>query len=278
MFNLEEPRRYRLARAPLAQALVQVRFPVVAHLQLVSGIAPVQDRLASTFPYMEQQQVQQLGLMLGPAGLAGAEGQANVQWQFSDDDGRLFTLSPNSASFSVGTQYVGIDDFAARFETILAALAEVEQLRRCDRLGVRYLSVAGETAAGRANWRSWFRPEVVTWVGTDVLSSGSLVSSLTQTDLLATNTDPMFTGVGPVRGLIRSGVVPADAVIQGLPPVKASSTSFIIDLDLFVESPQKFNTKQIHGQFLSLHSEIDRFFLWTLSEEGRKHFGFKEIG
>ena len=185
---------------------------------------------------------------------------------------------PNSASLSVGTQYVGIEDFAARFETILAALAEVEQLRRCDRLGVRYLSVAGETTAGRANWRSWFRPEVVTWVGTDVLPQGSLVSSLTQTDLLATNADPMFTGVGPVRGLIRTGVVPAEAVIQGLPPVKASSSSFIVDLDLFVESPQKFDTEQLHSQFLSLHSEIDRFFLWTLSEEGRKHFGFKEIG
>lgn len=278
MFTLEEPARYELARPPLVQALAQVRFPVVAHLQLISGIAPVQDRLAATFPYMEQQQVQQLGLMLGPAGLAGAEGQANVQWQFSDDQGRLFTLSPNSASFSVGTQYAGIEDFAVRFETILEALADVEQLRRCDRLGVRYLSVAGETAAGKSNWKEWFRPEVVTWVGTEVLAAGSLVSSLAQTDLLSVSTDPVFAGVGPVRGLIRTGVVPAEAVIQGLPPVKASTASFIVDLDLFVESPQTFDTTKIQAEFLSLHSQIDRFFLWTLSDRGREHFGFKEIG
>ncbi|MHB8328562.1 MAG: TIGR04255 family protein, partial [Acidimicrobiales bacterium] len=87
MFGLDPAPRYRLARPPLIQALGQVRFPVRSRLATLEGVAPVQERLDAVFPYMKQQQVQQVSLLVGPAGPAAAEAQVAQTWRFDDDAG-----------------------------------------------------------------------------------------------------------------------------------------------------------------------------------------------
>ena len=68
MFVLPEVPPYHLRRAPLVQALVQIRFPMLADLQSVDGIARLQDRLGDRFPYLNQRSQQQLALQfqIGP--------------------------------------------------------------------------------------------------------------------------------------------------------------------------------------------------------------------
>lgn len=58
MFRLDAAPRYRLARPPLNQALVQVRFPVRTVLATMEGIAPIQQYLGTLFPYLKQEQFQ----------------------------------------------------------------------------------------------------------------------------------------------------------------------------------------------------------------------------
>lgn len=276
MFELEEVVRYRLARAPLVQALAQVRFPLVAHLQTLPGIAPLQDRLVDLFPFMAQKQIQEIGFLVSPAGVTATEGQPNVTWEFTDDDGRLLVLGPGSATLSVGQQYAGIEDFAERFRTVLVALGEIEHVRRCDRLGVRYLSLAEQPPGDEKSWTRWFRPELTGWVGSGVVSPGGLVSSITQTELAAATIDGTPAPGNEVHAFIRNGVVPAGAVVPGVPPREVEQASYMLDLDLFVAAPQRYDAEVICQQFLRLHGQIDRFFRWALTPEGCEHFGLEE--
>ena len=74
MFRLAAAPRYRLARAPLNQAFVEVRYPVQAALATIEGVAPIQQQLGAIFPYLTQQQVQQVSMLIGPtAPVAEAE-------------------------------------------------------------------------------------------------------------------------------------------------------------------------------------------------------------
>jgi uncharacterized protein (TIGR04255 family) len=280
VFELDAATRYRLARAPLAQALAQVRFPLVAHLQTLPGVAPVQDRLRDLFPYMAQQQVQQFSLQVGPAAPAAPpEMETLITWEFTDDDGRLLVLAAGSATLSVGEQYEGIEDFSARFRQVLDALGAVEGLRRCDRLGVRYLSLAEPPPGDADAWARWFRPELTGWVASGIVSTdASVTGSITQTQITSPPSADLAGCPGDVGALVRHGFVGPSTAIPGVPPIVTTQPAYLLDLDLFVGVPQRFDLDGLVAQFLALHGQIDRFFKWTLTDAGREHFGYEDIG
>ena len=100
LFQVPEAPRYRLNRAPLVQALAQVRFPLIAALETMAGIAPLQEALRGAFPYMEQEQVQEVSLVVGPAGPAGGASAASVTWKLTNDTGTLIVIGAGSATLS----------------------------------------------------------------------------------------------------------------------------------------------------------------------------------
>lgn len=279
MFELESPGRYRLARAPLAQALAQVRFPLIAHLQSLAGVAPVQDRLRELFPYMEQQRVQEFALQVGPgASLARPEVETSTTWEFTDDDGRLLVLAAGSATLSVGEQYEGVEDFSDRFRQILDALGTVEGLRRCDRLGVRYLSLAEPPPADADAWARWFRPQLTGWAASGIVATDAhVIGSITQTQLSCPPVADLAVCPGDVTGVVRHGFVGPSTVVPGVPPIVTEHAAYFLDLDLFVAVPQRYDLDRLVAQFLALHGQIDRFFKWTLTDDGREYFGYEEI-
>lgn len=277
MFRLEAPLRYRLVRAPLAQALIQVRFPLIARLQTPEGIAPIQDRLRERYPYMAQRQ--EIAMQIG----SGAQGPAagvvgGLVWELSDDEGRVVVVSTGSASLTVGTAYEGAEEFAERFEEVLSVLAEVVGVPRCDRLGLRYLSVAENPPGDETGWRRWFRPELTGWVASDMLDDETVPElALSQVQLRAAGGGP-FSGLVPdIRGAVQHGLVPAGSGIPGIPPITTNAASYILDLDLSVEAPQPFDIAILRKQFEALHREIDAFFRWSLTHQGEDHFGFEEL-
>lgn len=72
MFELGPVDQYTLARPPLAQALAQVRFPLLAKLQTFEGIAPLQEALQAEYPYMDK---------VAEAGLSVSVGQVPAALQ-----------------------------------------------------------------------------------------------------------------------------------------------------------------------------------------------------
>lgn len=271
LFDLPESPNYMLSNAPLAQALAQVRFPLIASFETMAGIAPLQDALRSRFPYMEQQRVQELSFVVGPAGPAAGPAADSVTWNLTNDDGLTAVIGAGSATLSAGTSYTGVEDFAAVFEELLAALSKVG-VPRCDRLGVRYLSIAEDLPGERSSWKRWFRDEVLGWAGSEIVPDDALVSSLTQTRLSHAPVDDLAGPPADVQAAIRHGSVPKDTAVPGIPPLQVEHPSFLLDLDVFVEGHQPFDVDTLLDGFHLFHTQIDRFFYWSLTEEGKTHF------
>lgn len=281
VFNIEQPRRYQLERPPLTQVLAQIRFPLVAHFQELSGIAGIQDSLFDLFPYMDRQQVLQLTLAVGLASNVPAPPETAGVWRFTGDDGWTFVLEPGSAALvASGADYFGIEDFTRRFSRVLHTLSQTQRIRRCDRLGVRYINIVESPPSQERTWSRWFRPELIGWIGSALLASDTrLQSSVTLSQLTAKPTGP-FAGVpADVQALIRHGVIPSGTeipLVDVSPPRRVEHESYVLDLDLFIQAPQHFAPEAVLEQFTALHTQIDGFFRWALTEEGERYFGVLE--
>lgn len=272
MFRLAPAPSYHLDRAPLAQALAQVRFPIIAILESLAGIAPLQEALRGRFPYMEQKDTHEVGILIGPAGPSEPMTSSQKTWELTDDYGYRLVVQPDRATLSVGDSYTGIGDFADVFGRVLDAL-QVYGVPRCDRLGVRYLSIADDDPGSPGQWQAWFRPELRGLV--DIVETRSLRTAQTQLQLRAPATDDYAEFPAAVQAIIRHGFAPKGSDLPGVPPIKLASDAFFLDLDLFSSGQQAFHAAPIAGQFRKLHAEIDKFFYWALTDDGRAHFGLE---
>ena len=270
LFDLPPPPAYRLSRAPLVQALVQVRYPLVAALESLAGIAPLQAVLQDSFPYMDQEKVQEVAFLVGPAGPAGSAAES-VNWKFTNDSGTQITIGAGSASLAAGEAYSGVANFANEFRLLLSAL-ETARIKRCDRLGVRYLSVASDPAGQSTAWRDWFKPELIGWIGSDIIPADGLSMAISQVQLSHPPSDDLASAAADVQTVVRHGAVPEGTSVPGLPPVTVSAPSYLLDIDVFVAAPQPFRPDAIVQQFSDFHSQIDRFFFWTLTDAGKDQF------
>lgn len=209
--------------------------------------------------------------MVGPAGPAVPNAQSATVNVFTDDEGWTLQVAVSSATLFVdGEHYRGVGDFRGRLERVLHALHDVADVRRCDRLGVRFLDIV--EAVG-AEWASWFRPEVV-GLGHPALSGSTLASTLTETRLRAESAGESDR---QIEGVIRHGVVPPGSVIQGVPPRPVPTPSFLFDMDIYTAKPEPFETRRLAEQFTALHRELEKVFYWSVTDNGREHFGYELI-
>lgn len=271
LFDLPSPPAYRLGNAPLVQALAQVRYPLVAAFETLAGVAPLQTMLEDTFPYMELEKVQEVAFLVGPAGPASGSSAESVNWKFTNDSGLLLTIAAGSASLTASENYTGVEDFVAVFTQLLSAL-KAARVQRCDRIGVRYLSVAAGLPGDPRAWRQWFNPDLIGWVGSAVVPNDSLTMAISQVQLSHPATGDLAGPPADIQTVVRHGAVPAGTSVPGLPPVTVSEPSYLLDLDVFVAATQRFDPEMLASQFRQFHSQIDRFFYWSLSDEGREHF------
>jgi len=276
MFGLDPVPRYRLARPPLVQAFGQVRFPARAKLATMEGIEPVQERLDAVFPYMRPQQIQQVSLLVGPAG-AAASGSSQAQiWHFDDGQGWTADLSADAATLMVGPQYGEFSEFSERFEAILHALCQGARVSLTDRLGIRYVNIAELPPGGDAPWRTWFRPELTGWPATDTVADGTqLVTTITQTQLTAPPTGELAGPEADIQAIVRHGLVPPNTMVPGVLPTQPRGAAYLLDIDIFTEGPQPFAPEELSRQLTVLHGQVDRFFYWALTDEGARYFGRK---
>ena len=258
----------------MVQAFAQIHFPVRARLATLEGVAPVQDRLDAVFPYMTQQQTQQLSLLMGPAGPAAAETQTAHTWRFDDDAGWSLVLAPESATLSVGPNYGEFSEFSDRFRAVLGALAEGAEVRRANRLGMRYLNIAEVPPGNETAWRKWFRPELTGWSATEAVGESTrLITSITQTQLAAPPVGELSGPPVDVQAIVRNGLIPANTTVPGVLPTQPQNPAYLLDIDLFVDAPQPFDPEELSGQINMLHAQIDRFFFWALAPGGVSYFG-----
>ncbi len=278
VFGLDSAPRYRLSKPPLVQVFGQVRFPARAKLATMEGVAPVQELLDPTFPYMSPQQVQQVALLLGPGGASAAGSPTAQVWQFDDGAGWNLSLSADAATLNVGAQYGEFGEFSTRFRAVLTALADGAGVIRADRLGIRYVNIVEIPPGDPAAWQSWFRRELTGWPATDTVAHGAhLVTTLTQSQLTAPPTGELAGPEADIQAIVRHGLVPANTMVPGVLPVQPRGASFLLDIDVFTEGPQPFVPDELSRQLTMLHDQIDRFFNWALTDAGGAYFERKVI-
>lgn len=274
MFELGPVSQYTLGRPPLAQALAQVRFPLIARLQTFEGVAPLQEALLAEYPYMEK--VTEAGLAIS-IGQAAVQPETTTAWHFTDDDGRLIVLNSNSLTLSVGKQYDGFTDFKDRFSRALAVLQGTFSPRRCAQIGVRFVNLVDDTGGEEGQWKSIFDPSIVGWPATEIVHGDTrLQSSVSQIQLISPPINELADFPADVQAVIRHGIAPATSLMPGIPPIRLEDRSFFLDIDIFIAASQEFEAGLIINQFQAMHSQTDRFFRWALTAEGEKYFGLEE--
>jgi uncharacterized protein (TIGR04255 family) len=253
---------------------VQVRFPVQTVLATVEGVAPIQHQLGSLFPYLKEEHVQQVSMLMGPGSSVTPEAQTTHTWRFEDDSGWSLILAPDVVTLSIGPQYTEFREFSDRFAMILGALGNSVEVPRADRLGVRYINIAEIPPGDERAWRRWFRPSLTGWSGTDLISDETrLITSLTQTQVAAPPVGELSGPPVEIQAIVRHGTIPSSTIVPGAIPAQLQRPAYLIDLDVFVDAPQPFDPIELSRQATMFHDQIDRFFFWTMTEEGAEHFG-----
>jgi uncharacterized protein (TIGR04255 family) len=277
MFQVATPQRYQLATPLLAQVLVQVRFPLVAHFQNLGGIASVQDRVRHLFPYLEQEHVQTISIVVN-----GVGGQPDTTpiWKFTGDDGWTMILEPGAATLFTADGYQGYEDFAAKLAIMLDALHSTGRVARCDRLGIRFVNIAEPLPGDEKAWLRWFRSELIGWIGANILTPQTrLGSSITQTQLVVPTLGETASTPANVQAVIRHGVLPTGTGIplEGGIARQLEQESYVLDMDFFVQAVQRFDTEALLRQLEAMHAQMDTLFFWSLSDDGKRELGVAEV-
>jgi uncharacterized protein (TIGR04255 family) len=276
MFDLGHVGLYRLQRPPLAQALAQVRFPLVAKLQTFEGVSPLQDALQDEYPYMDKVVETGMAISIGqPA--AALQTETTNSWHFKDDEDRLIVLSPNSLTLSVGKQYEGFNEFRDRFDRVLDILKQTFSIRRCVQVGTRYVNIIDDTGAEIDHWKTIFETDLVGWPASEIVHGDTrLQASVSQIQLVSPPTNALADFPADVQAVIRHGIAPENSIVPGIPPIQLPNRAFFLDIDMFIAANQEFHTSEITGQLRTMHSQIAKFFHWSLTDEGKNHFSLKE--
>jgi uncharacterized protein (TIGR04255 family) len=204
------------------------------------------------------------------------ESETVVNWRFTDNLGYTFVIGVDTATLEVGPAYQSIEDFVGRFQAGLRALETAGGVQRCTRLGLRYLNIAETRPDSEHAWREWFRPELVGWIGGNVLSANArLAASVTQTQVRARPAGDLAIAPTEVQAIIRHGWFPPGTGVPGLAPRPTTQPAYLLDIDLFIEYLQEFRADSLLEQLRALHGQIDRFFYWSLTESGARHFGLE---
>lgn len=275
MFDLERAGPFEVEQAPLVAAIAQVRFPLIARLQSLAGIAPLQERMAEFLPYMEQVNRQQVLLSLGPSGSEAPPATEQTHgWKFTNDAGWTLSIEPGSATLSVGAGYTTGVDFAREWRDMLEALAGDVGVARCDRIGVRYVNLIDIPPGDDTSWLAWLQPALTGILGGAIFSDGTqLRTYVTQVHLVGAPGEPHA-----VQAVFRYGFLPPMTQIAFQPlssPLQIPVAGFLLDIDLFIEGPQPFDVERLTAEYDHLHEQQDKFFLWSLTEEGKNHFGVR---
>jgi uncharacterized protein (TIGR04255 family) len=275
IFDLPAPACYALDSKPLVLAVVQLNYPVVGRLQTLEGITPLQEALKGSFPFMHLVQVDQVEVVIAPGAPTVSPAQRSTGWRFSDDSGWILNINPAAAQLAIGKEYESVETMESRLRLVVDGLASAAEVRRCERLGVRFINFAEVATGEELEWRSWFRPEIVGWTGMDFFSEGTqLQSTLQQSVLQSPN------GQAPrTQALIRNGLLPAGTALpkpDGTQHV-VQNNAFVLDIDIFVEAAQPMEAESLLSQFREIHADIDSFFRKCLTPEGEKRFGLRQL-
>jgi uncharacterized protein (TIGR04255 family) len=271
IFGFGNDDRLQAATPPLARVIATLQYPLVAALSSMPAIAPIQERLASEFPTLRPDELNQMGITfnIASAPLLGVQQQQTKQtiWRFSGHEAAYeVVITPSAAQISVGSTYRDREQFAEVLSLVCDALIQGANITRLDGFSVRYVNAVPI----EADWEQWWSPSILGWFTSPDLHAQQIFS-ITQTSLTGGMIDVNNHAQIPTNAIVRHGLVPG--VGPDLLPDGAAVKSYVLDCELAMAQPMAFATNVALEMFRQYNHEIARFFVFALSETGRRHFG-----
>lgn len=248
------PATIALNPPPLATVLAQVRFSPVARIVREEYFADFQEALEDE--YWATSKEQELFLPTGP----GAVSQPADLWRMRDQDDRWrLTLATNFVALETSA-YPGKVDFFARLGRALDAVATHIRPKLVERVGVRYIfRLEQEDDLERLG--EFVRPEIL---GATAVPEAEPQFLLTQSQYALED------GVSLVA---RWGIVPPNFMIDPAFGAPQGGRNWMMDVDVFDESPQPFDAETLTEQALHYSRLQYRFFRWAIEPAFLLRFG-----
>lgn len=258
-FTGDTEKRIRLANAPLALVLCQVRWPDFNHLQGdLTEVAQAFGSALDEYPLVSR--IDEVAYTITPEGVTQAPGEMIYQWR-SIDDAWHINLSRRFASLYC-TSYTSFPDLLARLEQALDVIASKVRIPLIERLGIRYVNRLADPRLVE-NLAEYVRPEV--------LGYASLSGETGDAQLVSTANHARYM-VDDAALQVRSGLLPADETVDpALTPLQQSS--WVLDLDASLERIMPLDVSAVLAEASRLSDIAYDFFKYISTEGFLKEFG-----
>lgn len=255
-FDQESHPRLKFEHNQLKVVVGQVRFPTAFALSDPAVHALIQAEVADRFP-VALGPLQEVTFGLTPEGPTRLNAQRGPI-RFADKESQqIISISPEMASFET-TFYTGWEDFQQAFEYLLDLIGRHASLTQLTRFGLRYVDeIAVEGVVTTTDWARVIAPSAL---GAD----GSLAR-----DPRAIRTEQRV-----IIPLGEDGVNVLHALVRD--PANLGSSTFVIDTDLFTESPQPWDSASIIERAVRYHLWMTNIFVRSLTAEGIQLLGGSE--
>lgn len=259
-FGDEVPATIPLEAPPLANVLVQVRFPNVLSVANEEFVGPFQQAIIERFPRSEANF--ELGITMGVAGPEGMPGFTNSKtWKFKSADD-VWKVSLASSFVALETSvYPGHEEFFEELDRVLAATQAHIRPPFAERIGVRYIQRLDHEDDVNA---------IATYVRPEILGAATVVAEPAQMQLLLTQSQFAL----PQESMgVRWGIVPAGVGIDAaIAPI--DRVSWVFDIDTFTEqATQSFDAEEIRERAYAMSRRSYRFFRWAVEPAFLLRFG-----
>jgi uncharacterized protein (TIGR04255 family) len=257
LFEGPPPEEVRLARAPLARVIGQVRFPPNLALARPDEVAGFQKAIRRTYPVLSRMDM--------PAVAINAIGEMKVTpetvWKFSDAENQ-WGVAVSTTFVALETRsYVDRSDFLARLATVLEAADAEFSPQVATRLGLRYVNRIIGPALDRLP--ALVRPEMQGMTSPPLGGMVKLTMTESQLEL------PEKAG----RLALRHGLMPAQATYDPVSLEPLPMPSWILDIDASKESPMTFDPTALSELSRQLADWSYRLFRWVVTEQFLREHG-----
>jgi uncharacterized protein (TIGR04255 family) len=249
------PEEVHLARSPLARVICQVRFPTILAVRKADTVIGFQEAIRRDYPLLQEEQVRNVTVRL-PGEL---ETENDVIWRFADQ-AQSWRTSLSSGFVSLETtQYESRHAFLNRLKRVLEAVEATLRPQVTTRIGLRYVNRISGVAL--ENLERMVRKEVLGLLATPL--AVHVERTLTETRLDAEEATLS----------IRWGK-PGNLPPPGLPQDAIETESWIIDIDMYDESPNRaFNAAELTETAQTFAERIYSVFHWTVTDELLRYYG-----
>lgn len=252
----------RLSASPLILVVAQLRFPRIVAIETAGFIAGFQEALRADYPILRPER--QVELHIGPSGAVPQ--QNGIVWKFSQQNGP-WEIALTSDFVALSTpRYTSRTDFLGRLRQLIDALHRHVAPRVYDRFGVRYVDrVASDGVAGRVC--DLMRSEFAGASCVDLSEEES--RPVAQIHAFS---DSMYVLENNVRLHARWGLLPPGGSFD-LAVAPADRTSWVLDLDMFIETPTELEPGALTEQARVFCEQIYRFFRWVVTDQFLREHG-----